>query len=52
MGPAGTVVLCRTSRLPSFSSSILPSMGLPLQGAYFVLTGSSPALARLRVSTP
>ena len=38
--------------LPPCSSSSSPAMGLPLQGAYFCLSGTNPARARWDVSIP
>ena len=37
---------------PPCSSSSSPAMGLPLQGAYFCLSGTNPARARWDVSIP
>ena len=37
---------------PPCSSSNSPAMGLPLQGAYFCLSGTNPARARWDVSIP
>ena len=42
----------RVRDFPSTLSSMVPDMGLPLQGWYFILSGSRPALARSLVSTP